>query len=176
MIRSILSLLLVTASVPAWADPVRHAMNTPASLLDVFLFRLNEEAKCNSWMPNERMEEPALCLTGLRFSAASGVLKLYFREYPHSENLGDFVTMNDLEREEFLLRYIDRVAQRAGVVNDWGMIHSVPVTTGANAELDITAFREALAKQTEVHLNVEFSGAIYAVSRLADGAVEFEMR
>ncbi len=176
MKRLIVTLALCLSALPSGADPLREAMKTPVSVLDLFLFRLHEASKCASWMPNLNAPEPTLCLTGLRFSARDAVLRLYFREAADSADLGDFQVMNELEREAFLYRYIDRLAQRAGVVNEWGMIHSLPLTATPVEGFDDDAFRRALAERTEVHLNIEHDGSIYAVSRLANGELTFEIR
>lgn len=176
MKRLIITLALCLTALPAGADALREAMKTPVSVLDVFLFRLHEAAKCASWMPNRNIAEPTLCLTGLRFSASDAVLRLYFRENADSENLGDFPFMNDLEREELLYRYVEDVAERAGAVNEWGMIHSLPVAAAPIEGFDEIAFRRALAKRTEIHLNIDHEGSIYSVSRLTDGEITFEIR
>lgn len=176
MKRLIIALTLCLTAQAAVADALRQAMRTPASVLDLFLFQLHEASKCASLLPNANIAEPTLCLTGLRFNASSAVLRLYFRENADSEGLGDFLVMNDLEREEFLYRHIERVAERAGAVNEWGMIHSLPVVASPIDGFDERAFRRALAERTEVHLNIELDGRIYAVSRAAGGETTFEIR
>lgn len=151
------------------------AARTPASVLDLFLFRLLESSKCNSWVKNTNLEEADLCLTSMRFDEASQTLDLHFREHPGSDALGDFLLAEDLEREHILLERLDQVAQRAGVIGEWGLLKSIPVAVFTDTGFDEASFREQLAARSIVHLHIQFENKVYSATRRLDGSVEADL-
>jgi hypothetical protein len=176
IIKILIGIVFLLPVGQASADPLATSMATPVSVFDLFLFRVQEATKCNSWFSNANLVEADVCLTGLRYNNKKKLLQLYLRELPGSENLQGFFEANALEREAMLLSRLERLVQRLGVVNNWGLLHSLPVNHSLSTSFDIAGFRGAVAAITEVHLNVDYDGKIYNATRYIDGSVESEIR
>ncbi|MFT5112033.1 MAG: hypothetical protein ACI8P9_001356 [Parasphingorhabdus sp.] len=176
-LKILLLTALIFASAPGFANnPLEQAVANPVSLFDFFLYQFRQETKCKRLLA-DGLEPPILCLSNQIFDVKSNRLKLYFEEQSSSENLKGFAEFNDFEKEELLLRRIDRLANRIGVVNEWGLFYSIPVTIKNDASnIDADEFRKALAAITELHLNIALDGKIYNITRLADGSTSFEIR
>ena len=162
-------MMLPTHALAAPSAPIASAMRTPASAFDVYMFRLYESAKCKNWIGAQE-SQPDPCMTALLYDGDSDTLRMHFEMYPTNEALDDFIDTDDESREQILLGQVERLARRAGVVDTWGMLHSLPLTEAAG--FDGKAFRAALASRTELHLHVTFGSKVYTATRDVDGLVD----
>lgn len=172
---SLLALALaLTWSGAARAEPsaeIAKLMKTPASVFDVFLFRLYESVKCSNWV-GEVENEPDFCMTGLHYDNDRNVLTMHFRAYPTNEPLGDFLEVDDLERQDIMTRYIEQVARVAGVQSEWGLLQSIPFHyAGAQPIPGEAAIRSELARRTELRAFVRYEGKVYSATRYLNGKV-----
>lgn len=165
-----------SASQGAPSGPVQGMMDTPASAFDMFMFRLYESGKCKLWF-GDSLDEPDACISSLRYNPDSNQLDIYFRAYATAEMLGDFVEVDDDQREIIMIEATNRMASIAGARDTWGMLHSVPVRHGwSTADVDEGAFRKALAARTAIHLSVSYGTKLFLATRGLDGDVLVDVR
>jgi len=177
MLRRILFILALLTSAQVAAGPsaqVERMMQTPASAFDLFLFRLYEGAKCNNLVKNTNAEEADLCLTSIGYDAKSNVLSTFFRVYPGAEAMDDFVDLDADGRRQIMLQLLDNTARRVGALDSWGLLHSTPISNGAEAgSADEKAFRAELAARTTTALSTSYDGVVYVATRHYDGTIKY---
>lgn len=155
------------AAAPSAA--IANAMQTPASAFDVYLFRLFEAAKCKNWI-GEQETRPDPCMTTLVYDDEQDTLRMHFEMYPTNEAIDDFIEADDEAREQMLLAQIGRLSRRVGIVDTWGMLHSLPLTQAKG--FDGKAFQAALAARSELHLHVSYGSKVYTATRDVDGLTD----
>ena len=175
-------LLILTLACPglSLAAPdaaISRMMQTPASLFDLFLFRLYESAKCNNVVRNDNVDEADLCLSTIAWDADAEILSVFFRVLPAAEAMDDFVDEDEDGREIIMLNLLHNTARRVGAVDSWGLLHSTPIGHGpALDKAAEKAFRTALAARTKTALSTSYDGKVYVATRHADGVIEFVSR
>ena len=152
----------------------QNMMDTPASVFDLFLFRVYEGAKCNKLVKNNNADEADLCMTSLDYDVDANLLSAYFRVYPGAEAMEDFVDEDAAGRKRILLRLLDNTASRVGAQDGWGLLHSIPLSLGnqVGGERE-KAFRRELAARTSTALTTSYDGRVYRAVRHYDGRVEY---
>ena len=170
--------LALVLSATATGEPspgIKKLMSTPASVFDVFMFRLYESVKCKNWV-GEVESEPDFCMTSLLYDADRDLLSMHFRAYPTNESLGDFLEGDDVERQDIVVRYVEQVARIAGVEADWGLLRTIPLRhAGASKIQDEDKIRLEIASRTRVHAHVSYGGKVYSAVREPDGQVSFSL-
>lgn len=180
MYKLLIALLALCCARPALAAPdaaIAKMMQTPATLFDLFLFRLYESAKCNNVIRNDNADEADLCLSTLNYDADANRLSVFFRVLPAAEAMDEFIDEDEAGREIILLNLLHNTVRRVGALDGWGLLHSTPIGHGGG--LDKTAekaFREALAARTTTALSTSYDGKVYVATRHADGRIEFFSR
>lgn len=171
----ILLSILVAQQVLAEPGPaIAKLIQTPATVFDMFLYRFYESAKCNNVMKNNNSDEADLCLSAIKYDADKNILSIFVRVLPGAEAMDDFVAEELDERREILLTLLDNTARRVGVVDTWGLMHSIPISHGWNgSQADEKAFRAELAKRTTTILSTSYDGAVYIATRHHDGEIEY---
>jgi hypothetical protein len=170
-----LALALSATAMAAPSPGIKTLMATPASTFDLFMFRLYESVKCKNWT-GEVESEPDFCMTSLHYDADRDLLSMHFRAYPTNESLGDFLEVEDLERQDIVVRYVEQVARIAGVESDWGLLRSMPLRHAGTTKIqDEEKIRLEIASRTQVHIHVTYGSKVYTAVREPDGQVSFSL-
>ena len=152
-------------------------MQTPASVFDLFLFRLYESAKCNNVVKNNNADEADLCMSTLSYDNEANILTVFFRVLPAAQVMEDFVDQEAEGRKQIMLQLLENTAKRVGAIDGWGLLHSLPIAFGPlPADIDEKSFRGELAKRTSTRLSTSYDGSVYIATRHHDGRVEYFAR
>ena len=175
MFRILTMLTALMLAQPAAAQPgpsIGQMMQTPASVFDLFLFRLYEAGKCNTVVKNGNLDEADLCLSSINYDAGKNILTAFFRVLPGAEAMDDFVDLEKDGRKEILLKLLDNTVRRVGAVDGWGLLHSIPLGAGTAAAAE-KSFRAELAGRTTTKLSTSYDGVVYIATRHHDGRIEY---
>jgi len=168
------SILLAPQVLAAPGQQVSRMMQTPASMFDMFLFRLFEAGKCNNVLKNNNSDEADLCLSSIRYDADKNILSAFFRVLPGAEAMDDFVDMERDGRKQTMLTLLENTARRVGAVDTWGLLHSTPISHGLSINAaDKKLFRAELAERTTTALSTSYDGVVYVATRHHDGRIEY---
>ena len=173
--RFLLFGLLLVQQVFAQPSPqIENMMQTPATVFDMFLFRLYEAAKCNNVVKNSNADEADLCLTSIGYDADKNILSVFFRVLPWAEIMDEFVDVEPAERKEIMLKLLENTARRFGAMDSWGLLHSTPMSHGwQGSAADEKSFRAELAQRTVISLSTSYSGIVSVAKRNADGTMKY---
>lgn len=168
------SLLISQQLLAAPGPQITKIIETPASAFDMFLYRIYEAAKCNNVVKNNNADEADLCLSTIKYDADKNILSTFFRVLPGAEVMDEFVELEPAERKETLLKLLENTARRVGAVDQWGLLHSTPISHGWKVDLaEEKAFRAELAKRTSTALSTSYDGVVYVATRHFDGRIEY---
>lgn len=167
-------LLILFFSATAWAHSgtaITAMMQAPASVFDLFLFRLYEEAKCNKVVQNNNADEADLCMSTLSYDSEANILTVFFRVLPAAQVMEDFVDQEAEGRKQVMLQLLENTAKRVGAVDSWGLLHSLPISyVPLPGE---KSFRSELARRTSTRLSTSYDGKVFIATRHYDGRIEY---
>ena len=173
----LLMLIFPPATLAQPGAPIMAMMQTPASVFDLFLFRLYEEAKCNTVVQNNNSEEADLCMSTLKYDSERNILSVFFRVRPAALSMEDFVDQEAEGRKQIMLQLLENTAKRVGAIDSWGLLHSLPIAYGPlAAAADEKLFRSELAKRTATRLSTSYDGKVFVATRHQDGRIEYFTR
>jgi len=171
----VLFTLLIAMGNQASASPeIARMVATPVSAFDLFLFRIYESAKCNNVLKNNNADEADLCMSSLNYDADNNILSAFFRVLPGAESMDEFIEEDAARRKAILLALLNNTARRVGALDQWGLIHNLPI--GYNPSFSQStekAFRAELANRTSTILSTSYDGVVYTATRHFDGKIEY---
>jgi len=153
---------------------IAKMIETPATALDMFLFRLYEAGKCDNVLKNSNSDEADLCLSSLSYDADKNILSTFFRVLPGAEVMDDFVDEEVAGREVIMLNLLENTARRVGAVDTWGLLHSTPISHGwKSSAAEEKSFRAELAQRTTTAVSTSYDGVVYIATRHQDGTIKY---
>ncbi|WP_194868958.1 hypothetical protein [Pseudoalteromonas sp. PPB1] len=181
--------VFVFLSNQSYAEPskfIAQAMTAPASVFDLFLFKIEEQSKCyRGWFGNSKTKDHETpCLTTLKYNFDENIIKMNFFVGDVNEKMIGFKASNDKDKEAILRNVLSDLASTLGVEkNEYsglklGMIQMTSIRNGwSRDEFDESNFKEEVTKRTVITVtaNIE-DGFIYKAIRNHHGKVRFEKK
>jgi len=180
----LVSMLLITTQAAAEpSKPISAMMDTPASVFDVYLFRLMEQSKCHQgWFGNSK-DRTKLCMTRIDYHFDDNLIEMNFFVQERHEKKESIRTATDKQKEKILNSMMSDLARSVGVDSDieidgkiilFGMIQLTPIRhKWSNTRFDEKAAKEEIAKRTIINLRTLVEGFIYTITRDQHGKVTF---
>lgn len=177
---------LVTSDGAEPSNGISKLMKTPATVSDVFLFRLYEQSKCPNqvWfgVPDPNISSD-VCMTSIEYDYYHNLLVMNFAvgyDYKKLQGLRD---KDSGEREGVLKAMISDLAKAVGaeprdigpLKKRFGMFQTTPIMGDwIESGLDSNQVRDEIANVTVIHLRLPFERGANVVTRDQDGKVTFE--
>lgn len=174
---TILSISTGVFSAPS--APIMSLINTPASIFDVFLFNINEEARC--FRDSGKIVNSQPCITTLRYIFNENIVEMSFFASSKVEELIRLSGKTKEETESGILEILKSVSRDVGVeprtsLGYSGWIQFTPIRNGwSTGNFDEGAAREELKLRTMIHLHTErLDGYRYHATRSIDGTAQIK--
>lgn len=180
-------LIIILISSQSHAEPsklITKMLATQVSTLDFYLFRIEEQSKCNrGWFGNSKNNDSKKpCLTTLDYNFEDNLIKMHFFVDDTNAQMINFETSNDKYKENTLKEILAGIVILMGVEEDkglkFGMIQMTNIRNGwSNKGFDESKIKDEIAKRTVIAVTANIKdGFVYRATRNHHGKVFFEKK
>lgn len=172
-------LTIPTGAFSAPSAPIANLINTPASVFDVFLINMHENARC--YRDSGKIINDQPCMTTFRYLFNENIIEMSFFA---SQNVNELTQLTGKPRrdvESGIIEILKQVSQNVGVeprasLGYSGWIQLTPIRNGwSTGNLNEDAAREEFKLRTRVHLHTDrLDGYRYHATRSIDGTLKIK--
>ena len=161
----IIFLLIVPLAHAAPSKLISKMINTPASVFDIFLFQLYNQAKCIEGQYFEDRGNPRspLCMYSIYYDFDDNIIEMNFLVSSKSTKMAGFKYATDNRKEKMVREVLDYIAILVGVEkrpkdlsdSEFKMIQTTLIHFGwATKDFDEDEVRKEIARRTRISLSV----------------------
>ena len=162
----VLIFLLLGTAYGDPSEPIRKAMNTPASVFDVFLLALHQNEKCPG--------EADFCMTNVYYEFDDNLIYMNYLLKKDSKTWKDFVSKSKTNREAYLSERFSYLANLI-VEGNFSPIRFTRLRHGYKKEgFNEKEFKDEISKRTVVTVFAEADNKYYKAVRDHHGKINIE--
>ena len=102
-------ILITSQGVSEPSKPISSMMDTPASVFDVYLFRIWQKLECND------VQDIAPCMVRIEYQFDDNIIEMTFRILVSDDQMKEFETATDNQKENILINILGNLAIDVGV-------------------------------------------------------------
>jgi hypothetical protein len=152
----VFSFLLFEIAYAKPSKPIAQAMNTPASVFDMFLFSIYSQLGCSACR-----QEEEYCIETIHYDIHENLIKIEFR----IENPSDRIKKADeKQRKNFMITYLHLCANRLGLKSKITLVGTTRYGWGTKSFNELK-FREEVAKRTVISIRASVGTILYTATQ-----------